>query len=386
MLIYYYLDQIIKKRYSSAHHYLDLITEISSRYGIREKQDDKTVNKNEIFKVLIYTLSIPQKIMNKEFSSEAINVQPNKWPLFFKNFVFKNLRIPLYLPAAYKTLMQFHELPVLRPVKNFVTVLNIPSYTNLILPDFFNRKVDSYSLVKELNVADIILAPCEYTRQELINRLFVREKKIHVLPLGLPECFFVSPAAPKIKLPEKYLLFTGKITMYKNLERLIRIFNKVAPKNFSLVIVGDIDTRYETLQHALEYKNELFKLSGNMRQDRIIFTGYIERMEIASILKNCSGLIDPSYHNSFPDSVLEAQALGVPVAVSDIPQHREFLKETALYFMPASDQSLGEAVEALASGTSGSDRERIDAGKLLAGKYAWNKVVDQYADFYKSLG
>jgi glycosyltransferase involved in cell wall biosynthesis len=101
------------------------------------------------------------------------------------------------------------------------------------------------------------------------------------------------------------LLYVGRVSKEKNLPLLVHAFRGLQEtvNDVGLVIVGDGPYR-EEMQKALEGTPSLF-------------TGYLEGESLSSVYASCDLFVFPSTTDTFGNVVLEAQASGLPVVVTD---------------------------------------------------------------------
>lgn len=102
--------------------------------------------------------------------------------------------------------------------------------------------------------------------------------------------------------------FVGRITRDKGVNELLESFKKIRNENDYLIMVGS-DERDSSINE------ELFLWSKNCKN--IIYTGFTT--EVEKYLSAMDSYILPSYREGFGMGVIEAEAMGVPVIVTDIP-------------------------------------------------------------------
>jgi glycosyltransferase involved in cell wall biosynthesis len=129
-------------------------------------------------------------------------------------------------------------------------------------------------------------------------------------------------------LPEPYVLFAGRLAPEKNLEALIDAFAIVARRNpTTLILAGegplDIDVHRRINERGLT--------------DRVILLGYVN--DLPRLMRSSAAFVSLSHFEGHPNTVLEACALGVPLVVSDIQAHREFLTEDTARLVSTTDPS-----------------------------------------------
>ena len=104
--------------------------------------------------------------------------------------------------------------------------------------------------------------------------------------------------------------FVGRITKDKGINELLEAYKELSLKsrNTKLMLVGN--------EENIDSLNSEIYIWAKARQD-IIFTG--ETQEVYKYFASFNVMILPSYREGFGNVVIEAQAMGVPVIVSDIP-------------------------------------------------------------------
>jgi glycosyltransferase involved in cell wall biosynthesis len=145
-----------------------------------------------------------------------------------------------------------------------------------------------------------------------------------------------EPGLKDPSLPDSYVLFAGRLASQKNLEAVIDAFAIVAHRNPTTLILageGPLDTDVRQ------------RISDRGIADRVMLLGYVN--DLPRLMRTASVFVSLSHYEGNPNTVLEACALGVPLVVSDIPEHREFLTEASARLVPTSDPSV--AAEAILS-------------------------------------
>lgn len=143
----------------------------------------------------------------------------------------------------------------------------------------------------------------------------IKRDRVEVLlnPLDLKDLRNRAMEEPEFELPEKFILFVGRISPVKNLSLLINAYEKSNIEDASLVIVGD-GTELDNLK----------SLSGKMsKRNKIIFTGLSHNP--ISIIKKCSTLVLCSFSEAMPTVLLEAMAFDKPIAATPTPGAKEVL-------------------------------------------------------------
>lgn len=118
----------------------------------------------------------------------------------------------------------------------------------------------------------------------------------------------------RLGIPSNRIIFvyTGQLISRKNQRFLLKIFEKYFQlSKATLLLLGD----------GLEY-NALKNMYGNI--SNIIFKGNVNN--VAEYLQASDVYISSSISEGMPNGVLEGMATGLPVVLSDIPQHKEIFE------------------------------------------------------------
>lgn len=146
----------------------------------------------------------------------------------------------------------------------------------------------------------------------------------------------------KYQLKETDFVFgyVGRITRDKGINELLNAFKKISEKNFNcfLMIVGSPDSD-DTID------KELFEWAK--KSPNVIFTGYTNVVE--QYLSAMDVFILPSYREGFGMGVIEAETMGVPVIVTNIPGPTDAMQngKTGLVVEKANVKELTKAMETL---------------------------------------
>ncbi|NIV04373.1 MAG: glycosyltransferase, partial [Calditrichae bacterium] len=129
-------------------------------------------------------------------------------------------------------------------------------------------------------------------------------------------------ACHNIKKP--FLLYVGNSYPHKNLEALVRAFQRVldVKPDCQLVLVGQRNYFSERLE-------EETRGLGLRVPKEINFTGYIDDRDLAKLYRSASLYVFPSLSEGFGLPPLEAMSFGLPVASSNASCLPEILGSAA---------------------------------------------------------
>jgi glycosyltransferase involved in cell wall biosynthesis len=192
------------------------------------------------------------------------------------------------------------------------------------------------------NQMDLIFIPSLSTAQELEKR-GVNRQKMRVFPRGVDLRLF-HPAKRNGFLENRFqvqggvkLLYVGRVSREKNMEVLARVFKGLVRDypQLHLVVVGD-GPYLEEMQR---------ELAGSP----CTFTGYLHGEDLAAAYASCDLFLFPSTTDTFGNVVLEAQASGLPVIVTDSggPQENVRDGETGLIVPSGHEEGWQRAVQDL---------------------------------------
>lgn len=241
---------------------------------------------------------------------------------FFKGHLWEQIDLPLYCIYKKAVLISFCSLPSIFYKKTMYTIHDL---AYLRYPKFFNTWYSLiYKIVIKLTYKNILSlnAVSEFTRSEAIELLGNRQIDIVNNSISHMNNYDQNSELPKIIKDKKYILVVGSLDPRKNVLKLIEAFIKENTDYF-LVIVGD--------------KNKVFAKHHDLSKvdnKKIIFTGYLNDSHLKACYENAECFFYPSLYEGFGIPPLEAIYNNTPVAVSDIPVHKEILQNHVTYFDP----------------------------------------------------
>ena len=175
--------------------------------------------------------------------------------------------------------------------------------------------------------------------------------------------------------PRNYIFTACRFVPEKGLHDLIAAYRRIENPPFRLVIAGDAD-------HETDYSRRLKKCASETKG--VILTGFITGERLGELFSNAGLFVLPSYYEGLPIVLLEALSYGLPVLVSDIPQHREIPLSDFRYFTAGNITMLYEALkETFSKGISEAEKERYLA--LLKESYSWDTIAAKTFEIYRRV-
>jgi glycosyltransferase involved in cell wall biosynthesis len=197
---------------------------------------------------------------------------------------------------------------------------DIPQYVRDLTNDEFLEKAAWSYMIWFYSQLGEVMVPSASTRTQLIEHGLAAEKT-----RPLPRWVDIDRFHPALRVAGywgKYglqegtkLLYVGRVSKEKNLELLADTFIELVEKGFacSLVIIGDGPYRKEMEQRLAGYP--------------VLFTGFLSGEELAIGYASADIFVFPSATDTFGNVVLEAQASGLPVIVSNEGGPKELMAD-----------------------------------------------------------
>ncbi|MDD4271944.1 MAG: glycosyltransferase family 1 protein [Patescibacteria group bacterium] len=271
----------------------------------------------------------------------------------------------LFVPA--------HTLPVIHPKKSIVTIHDIgfERQAKLYSSDkigpatgltsgafnfsvklftwgrFRSNALDyhSWSTKFALKHAKAIIAVSEFTKRELVEFYKADPEKIRVIRNGFNSQLYhpindrgkINQVLNKYDIKAPYIFYVGRLEKKKNTARLVEAYITMRQKyggiKHKLVLVGEADLGFDEIKYII---NE-FNFDEN-----VIITGWVPEADMPYIYGGASLFVFPSLYEGFGIPLLEAMALSVPVAASNIASIPEIAKDSALLFDPEDKYDMAE--------------------------------------------
>lgn len=176
-------------------------------------------------------------------------------------------------------------------------------------------------------------------------------------------------------------LFVGRIVRDKGINELVSAFSKLNveyPKT-RLFLVGDFENKLDPVDAST--KNEI------RHNVNIISVGRKAGNDLLAYYAASDCFVFPSYREGFPNTVLEAGAMGLPCIVTDINGSREIIRDGYNgLIIPAHDEdSLYNAMKRMIENPEGRITMASVARQHIADHYEQEFVRRCLYDFYKQI-
>ena len=178
--------------------------------------------------------------------------------------------------------------------------------------------------------------------------------------------------------PFKYIFFLNRLVPEKGAQYLIEAF-KAIKTDFKLVIGG-------SSFQGDSYTESLMKIASE--DNRIIFTGYLDREEVHELYSNAFLFSLPSELEGMPAVVLEALSYKCPVLISDIEENVDVIKTDEIYGFLHKNKDISDLKKQLSYLLEHPDvvnAMRQKGQDFVKREYSWDKAVQMTYDVYKHV-
>jgi glycosyltransferase involved in cell wall biosynthesis len=229
-------------------------------------------------------------------------------------------------------------------------------------------------------LSQTIITDSNFSKQEIIKYLKVKNEKIKVIHLGVDKELFTKETSKTIQhnLPNEYFLFVGSSKAHKNLENLLKAFKDFNHPTIKLVIVGKFDgfiNKYnikETVAEDTFYKNSVILLEDISDQD------------LSFVYQNALSFVFPSFYEGFGFPLIEAMSSKCPVIASTKASIPEVCEDNVLYINPHDIQDISNALKRISTDKLLRE-DLIKKGYERSQVFCWDKTVKKHIQVIKTL-
>lgn len=225
-----------------------------------------------------------------------------------------------------------------------------------------------------------VIADSENTAKDVKELLGIPEERVSVVYLGVDSIFRPHSREsallkfPQLGGPELKILHVGGNIRRKNLPVLIEALGRLkkAGVPFSFVKVG---------KPFFEDQERLLRENGV--DQHLIHLGFCDGQDLPLIYSLCDVFVFPSTYEGFGLPILEAQACGTPVILSDSSCMAEVGREAALYFPANEPEKLVEAI--LQVRNESVRKDLIAKGLENATHFTWDVHAQRLLEVYHKV-
>lgn len=253
-------------------------------------------------------------------------------------------------------------------------------------PEFFTRQQRFWHRFGmnpswQAKFSDRIIAVSESTKNDLAKRYSIDPAKIEVIYSGISP-MIKRPTQERLDmfrrqagLPEKFILFLGKLEPRKNVVGLIKAFNVL--KSSGGPPAGGDDIHLVIAGSKGWLCKDIFKeAEKSPYRSQIIFKDYISDEARPFYYGLASVFVYPSFFEGFGFPPLEAMACGTPVVVSNNSSLPEVVGDTGLLIDPYNVSDMAEAIRNILEDQRLRDN-LIQKGLARSQQFSWQKCAEK---------
>ncbi len=233
--------------------------------------------------------------------------------------------------------------------------------------------------VKSIKVADVVLAVSQVVAED-VKKYLGREVDA-VIPNGVNLDFFSPETAQplnleKLGIRKPYVLFVAALMRRKRPDLFIKL----------AALLPDVD--FVMIGRPPQTQKDRVYLQVAARQPNVKYLELRLKQEVRNLMAQASALVFPSEIEGMPNVVLEASAMGLPVLTQPKGPLPEIITEGVNgWLLP--EEPLDAWAQKIENLLAWSDDKRsnfrTEARELMASRYSWTRIAEQYKELYKRL-
>ncbi|MBK5255243.1 MAG: glycosyltransferase family 4 protein [Vicinamibacteria bacterium] len=195
---------------------------------------------------------------------------------------------------------------------------------------------------------------------------------VHVLPniVDLVEVNEIAAQTPQISLPDRFVLFVGKLEGHKGASDLIPALVR-SKSGLPLVVLGAGSAE------------RMIREAAQKASIDIHFPGWAERADVLRAMKRAEALLFPStWPEPLSRVLLEALALGTPIAAMDTGGTSELIENNKSGLLAHSTEQLGDALGRIVH--DGAVRSQLKEGAAAQARmFSPQILIPRYEALYR---
>lgn len=230
--------------------------------------------------------------------------------------------------------------------------------------------------------ADVIVSVSNYTKQMVVDKYNIPEKKIEVVHNGVDTDEISTSDTEKIEMMQdlkkkgyKLVLFLGRLTIQKNPDGFLRAAKEVLKYNKKVLFIfaGSGDMEGQLIE-------ETAKLGLS---DRVLFTGFVRGKEKDKLFRSADLFVMPSTSEPFGIVPLEALANGTPALISKQSGIAEILTHSLTVNFWDETEMANKILAVLEYDSL--KKSLTENGNKQMKEFTWKKAADKIINIYDSL-
>ena len=262
---------------------------------------------------------------------------------------------------------------------------NVPVVATLRGAELYNRPELSYGAMRgdfykimakqSTRKVDYFTVPNKFLLDKLVSLFNISSEKVEYLPNGV-QLEIVKQLRVKDRNGNMLKLISiGRLIKRKNHILLIEAAELFRDESVDLTIIGE-GPELGYLREAIEHRG--------LKNVRIV--DEMSKEELLELMSAYDCLVQPSLIEGMPNVVLESLSLGIPCLVSNIPGHREVIRENynGFLFDPYQKSDLCSKIRRILEIKHSLEDMRENC-RDTARRFTLEKKIDRYLEIYQAL-
>lgn len=248
------------------------------------------------------------------------------------------------------------------------------------------RQLYGLAMGLAVRTADALITISQHACDDIAFRYQVSRKRITVTPLAAERRFQPQPPdlladlRARYDLPSSYVLYLGSNKPHKNLERLVRAWERLHEEKRlpddpppTLIIAGHEDPQHPEIRSFVAERG----LGGQVR-----FLPNVADADLPALYSGALLFAFPSYYEGFGLPPLEAMACGTPVLCAYASSLPEVVGNAALTVDPFSVTEIADGLGQLLR-NPGLRRTLRERGLARARTFSWRRTATLTLEVYE---
>ena len=182
---------------------------------------------------------------------------------------------------------------------------------------------------------------------------------------------------PRKSPPEEfYVLYVARLDYRKGVLDLIKASKMLKNSGINIFVAGDGPLRKHFEKEIRD--NEL---------DHVKLLGHVSGQELVKLYQNAAIFVFPSLYEGLPTVLLEAMSCALPVIASDIPAHRDLIKnrDNGILVKPNTPKELVNEILKLKNDEDLRYKLGKNARKTIEEQFTWDIITEKLEKLYNNV-
>lgn len=286
------------------------------------------------------------------------------------------LPLDLYRTKADKYIFLAFPAPMMFFKKGIINAIH--DMTAWLYPETMSTKgliLFKFLIRKAMISSEKILTVSESSKKD-INEIFPKNKiPIDIIYNGIDEKFInfkfkqdkANYVKSKYNIDFNYILCLGTIEPRKNITLLIDAYIELKKEyniDLKLVLVG---------RKGWKYQDIIDKIESHNLTNEIIFTGFVDDVDLPYIYNMSDVFVFPSKYEGFGIPIIEAMSVGVPVIASNTSSIPEVICNNGILFETNNKDDLKDKIMSFLKIENDVKQQIINRGYKRSKDFRWDK-------------